>query len=167
MNIQKELAALRRMTVGQLRDRYAEVYGEPTRSYHRDFVIRKIAWRLQANEEGDLSERARRRALEIARDADLRLRPPSRLRLVGDHDGPVVTKTLKTAANGALPMPGALLTRDYKGRRIVVRVLERGFEFEGEVFKSLSAMAKAITGTHWNGPLFFGIQAPSRKRGER
>src|SRR5262245_7401631 len=157
LNVQKELAALGRMTVGQLRDRYAEVNGEPTRSFHKEFLVRRIIWRLQAIEEGDLTERARMRATEIANDADLRLRPPPQLRL-GANDGPSVTKSLKLAADDRLPVPGSLLTRDYKGRRLVVRVLSKGFEFEGEVYRSLSAIAKAVTGTHWNGWLFFGTK---------
>ena len=76
LNIEKELAGLRRMSVGQLRQRYAEVFGETTRSRHKQWLIKRILWRMQALAEGDLSERARRRAEELANDADLRLRPP-------------------------------------------------------------------------------------------
>ena len=56
-----------------------------------------------------------------------------------------------------LPKPGDVLSRSYKGRAITVRVLESGFEYEGRRFRSLSAIAKAVTGAHWNGLLFFGI----------
>ncbi len=72
----KELAALRRMTVRELRQKYELLFGEACRSHHKEWLIKRIAWRLQANEEGDLSERARRRAEELANDADLRLKPP-------------------------------------------------------------------------------------------
>jgi hypothetical protein len=54
-------------------------------------------------------------------------------------------------------MPGTLLTRKYKGETIQVKVCQDGFEFEGERFKSLSAVAKRVTGTHWNGFHFFGL----------
>ena len=54
-------------------------------------------------------------------------------------------------------MPGTLITRKYKAETIQVKVLADGFEFEGERYKSLSAVAKAITGTHWNGFHFFGL----------
>ena len=74
--IRKEIEALRHMTVGQLKKKYAEVFGEETRSSHKQFLFRRIAWRIQALAEGGLSERARRRALEIANDADLRIRAP-------------------------------------------------------------------------------------------
>ena len=64
------------MTVGKLKDKYREVFGEDSRSNHKQFLFRRVAWRIQANAEGGLSERARRRALEIANDADLRIRAP-------------------------------------------------------------------------------------------
>lgn len=77
--ISSRVAALRRMTPAQLRDKYAEVFGEPTRSGNKDFLIKRLAWRIQSLAEGGLSERARRRAAELARDADIRTslpRPP-------------------------------------------------------------------------------------------
>ncbi len=61
-----------------------------------------------------------------------------------------------------LPKPGDVLSRDYKGREIIVRVLESGFEYEGCRFRSLSAIAKAVSGAHWNGLLFFGIVRQER-----
>jgi hypothetical protein len=59
-------------------------------------------------------------------------------------------------------MPGALLRRIYKGRTILVTVLEDGFEYEDTVYKSLTAVARAVTGTHWNGYLFFGLKNGGR-----
>jgi len=74
--IQEEIESLRKMTVSQLRQKHAEVFGEETRSHHKQHLFRRIAWRIQALAEGSLSERARRRAPEIANDADLRMRAP-------------------------------------------------------------------------------------------
>jgi hypothetical protein len=76
LNLDREAAALRRMTIPQLRRRYADVFGEATRAGNRDWLVKRIAWRLQAREQGDLSERARQRAAEIANDADLRSTAP-------------------------------------------------------------------------------------------
>ncbi len=76
LNIVNEVAALQRLSIGQLRQRFAEVFGETTNAGNKTWLIKRIAWRLQALAEGDLSERARRRAEELARDADLRLNPP-------------------------------------------------------------------------------------------
>lgn len=77
LNVGRLMSELERMTVTELRRRYVEVFGEETRSYHKAYLVRRIAWRVQANAEGDLPERARRRALELANDADLRLRGPT------------------------------------------------------------------------------------------
>ena len=68
--------ALEQMTVPQLKQRYAKVYGEETRTHHKVLLIKRILWRMQALREGDLSERARQRARELANDADLRRSPP-------------------------------------------------------------------------------------------
>jgi len=65
---QNELAALTRLGVSALRGKYAELFGEPTRTGNKTWLVRRIAWRLQAVAEGDLSERARRRAEELAQD---------------------------------------------------------------------------------------------------
>lgn len=69
-NLEQELVTRRRMTVGQLRQRYVQIFGEVSRSSHKAYLIRKIAWRLQAQAEGDLSLRARRQAAELANDAN-------------------------------------------------------------------------------------------------
>src|SRR5713101_9189053 len=71
-----EIEHLRQMKVGALRTKYRDVFGEESRSSNKQFLFRRIAWRLQARVEGGLSERARQRALEIANDADLRIRAP-------------------------------------------------------------------------------------------
>src|SRR5580698_4637566 len=76
VNVAKELAALRKMSMKELRSRYAEAFGETTNANNKQWLVKRIAWRLQAATEGDLSERARRRAAELANDADLRLSPP-------------------------------------------------------------------------------------------
>src|ERR1700676_1781803 len=76
LNVGKEGAAMRRMSTRELRARYAETFGEPTNANNKTWLVKRIAWRLQAQAEGDLSERARRRAAELANDADLRLSPP-------------------------------------------------------------------------------------------
>ena len=54
-----------------------------------------------------------------------------------------------------LPIPGAIIRKEYKGKVLEVKVLEKGFEFEGQAYKTLSAVAKKVTGDHWNGYLFF------------
>ena len=155
--MEQTLAALGRMTLGQLRDKYLELFGEPTRSGNRDFLFKRIAWRVQSLAEGTLSERAKRRAEELARDADVRLTVPRPPKRPADVPTPLVLPAPKDTAQDRLPIPGTVLTRKYRGKHVETKVLAYGFEYEGQVYRSLSAVAKAVTGSHWNGHLFFGL----------
>src|SRR5262245_27401486 len=154
LNVGHEVAALRRMTVKDLRARYAEVFGEETPAHNQAWLVKRIAWRIQALAEGDLSERARRRAAELACDADLRMNPPL-IKAAAVAEGPAPTRVLRFQPDERLPPPGTVITRKYKGEVLQVKVLPHGFEYEGEVYTSLSAVAKQITGSHCNGFLFF------------
>jgi hypothetical protein len=153
LNIVNEVAALERLSVGQLRQRFAELFGETTKASNRTWLVKRIVWRMQALAEGDLSERARRRAAELARDADLRLNPPpSKANTTPPPPEPV---GIPAPVDQRLPPPGTILTRPYKGQLVQVQVLTEGFAYGGRVYASLSAVAKAITGSHTNGFLFF------------
>lgn len=156
LNVGRELAALQRLNVKDLRRRYAEVFGETTNANNRAWLIKRIAWRIQALAEGDLTERARQRARELANDADVRLNPPKVAVANADHER-TATGTLATNSDGRVPPPGTVLTRKYKGQVLQVKVLPHGFEYEEQVYTSLSAVAKAITGSHCNGFLFFKL----------
>src|SRR5271170_3944966 len=127
MLIHHEITALQKLTIQQLRARYAEVYGEGTSASNRVWLIKRIAWRLQSLAEGDLSDRARRRAAELANDADLRLSPPRTSTSVAPAAEAPRTPAQR-AADGRLPGPGTILTRRYKGRTLQVRILEHGLE---------------------------------------
>jgi hypothetical protein len=156
VNVAKEVAALRKMPLRELRTRYAEAFGESTNANNKAWLLKRIVWRLQVLAEGDLSERARRRAEELANEADLRLSPPKMV------DVPTMSERTRVASLPAgrevqMPPPGMVILREYKGETLRVSVLVDGFEFEGERYKSLSAVAKAITGQHLNGRAFFGI----------
>jgi len=140
--MRKQIDELSRMPVGQLRQKYLEVFGEESRSNHKQFLFRRIAWRIQALAEGGLSERARRRALEIANDADLRIRAPK------TRFGPDVTLDPKLSvsrkvagtSDPRLPPPGTYLEREYKGRRVIAKVLS-----------TRSSGAMATTRVRWSG----------------
>jgi hypothetical protein len=153
--------ALGRLTVPELKRRYAEVFGEPTRTNHKQYLVKRIVWRMQAMREGDLSERARRRAIELVDDAEIRLSAP---RTPAMGPGTVITAAFESGRSAAFPKPGSVIRREYKGRVIVVRVLPRGFEYEGEVYRSLTAIAQQVTGAHWNGVSFFGLPSAKGKR---
>lgn len=154
----KEIASLEAMTTGQLRERYREAFGESTRAGNKTWIIKRIAWRLQAIAEGDLTERARQRAAELAIDADLRVIPPKET-----SQTPRVTIPLVSPTDRRLPKAGTVISRPYKGRQLQVTVLADGFEYEGERYSSLSAVAKQITGTHLSGIAFFRLAKESTR----
>jgi hypothetical protein len=156
LNVTREVAAMQRMGAKELRLKYAEVFGEQTAANNKAWLIRRIAWRLQALAEGDLSERARRRAEELANDADLRMNPP-RLPPADAPEERTATRTIRFQQDDRLPPPGTVLARRYRGETLQVKVLADGFEFEGRVYPSLSAAARSITGSHCNGYLFFNL----------
>jgi hypothetical protein len=127
INVGKELAAMERLTIKQLREQYAEVFGEHTKANNRPWLIKRIAWRLQAQAEGDLSERARQRAAQLANDADLRLSPPKGS-LVPVAPERTTTAAFQAQADQRLPQPGTVIARQYKGASLQVLVLPHGFE---------------------------------------
>ena len=161
----ERLAALERMSATQLRRRYAEVFGEESRSGNRQWLFRRIAWRMQFDAEGSFAQRADEQAREIARqyasDADIRYRPPKAPPPVKAAE-PVVTMRVVADRDDRLPPPGSVIVRLFKGSEHRVTVMPTGFEYGGGHYKSLSAVAHAITGSHWNGMLFFGLS--SRKK---
>lgn len=153
LDIEAEVSAMQRMMTGQLQEKYTEVFGERPRSRHRQWLIRRIAWRMQANAFGDLSERARARAAELANDADVRVTAPRTIVVPVNHRRVADLQPI----DSRLPAVGTSICRTYKGQKIEVRVLADGFEYGGERYRSLSAVAKAITGSHINGFRFFGL----------
>jgi hypothetical protein len=155
--IAREVAALPRLSFAQLRARYAQLFHEPTRVGNRSWLVRRIAWRLQALAEGDLSDRARRYADQIVNDADLRLLPPKELTQPAAVNAAPKPVRPQQQTDGRLPQPGSTITRLYKGQTLQVEVLPAGFAYQGTVYASLSAVAKAITGSHCNGFLFFRL----------
>ena len=143
----REIDGLRHQTVGQLRVKYLEVFKLESRSNNQKFLVRRLSWRLQANAEGGLSDRARQRAVVVAEEAELRIRAPQSF--------------LKELAQGnrdpRLPAVGTCLRREFQGRTVSVEVLEKGFRYEEEVYRSLSAVARQVTGVQWNGFAFFSL----------
>jgi hypothetical protein len=136
------------------------VFKEEPRSKHRGHLFRRLAWRLQALSEGGLSEAARKRALEIVNEADLRIVPPRGFLDAAADDA---SSGNRRRFDRRIPRPGSVLKRDYDGRTITVRVLIDGFEHQGRRYGSLSAIASEVTGTRWNGLAFFGLTAVRRK----
>ena len=157
------LADLRRLGVAELRERYESLTGEACSSGNRDWLTKRIVWLTQARAEGGLPERARKRALEIADDRDLRFRPPT---VVTQHIDKTTKAPVVPDRDPRLPMPGAEIVRTYKGARIVVRVLPDGLEYAGRRYRSLTSIATEVTGSNWNGFHFFGLNKKGGDRGQ-
>lgn len=152
-DITKTINGLKKMTVVELKTEYRRVFGEDARSFNRLFLIKRIAWRIQVNQYGDLSSRIKQKMEELADENDVRVKAPS-----GAFPD---DKEILTNGNGKdhrLPPVGSMVTRNYKDKNILVLILENGFEYDGEYFKSLSAIARHITGSRWNGYKFFGLK---------
>jgi hypothetical protein len=150
--IGRQIESLRKLKIGELRTRYRDVFGEASPSFNRAHLFRRISWRLQAEAEGDLSERARRRASQLANDSDLRLRAPPSFWHEIERDGESPNRDPR------LPPTGTVVERVYQGQIIRVTVLANGFEYHGKHYDSLSAIAYRVTGTRWNGFHFFGLK---------
>lgn len=152
------IQALQQMTVAELREEWRRVMGEEPRSYNKAWLWRRLAWAIQAKEFGGLSARAKQRLEELDREAEIYL--PLGKRAFQDQGAASPVPRIR---DHRLPAAGTVITRPYRGQTIAVTVLADGFEYDGRHFESLTAVAKAITGSHWNGMEFFGLKKPVKK----
>jgi hypothetical protein len=144
--VAEEIAELRSLTVPELVVRYEAVFGQPPRVKHRDWLWRRIAWKIQEQRFGGLSQVARRRLDELILELDLPLLSERTVR----------EKAGRPPRKGDPPV-GTTISRVWNGREIVVTAVDGGWEHDAVVYRSLSAAAQAVTGSHWNGRLFFGL----------
>ena len=142
------VAALPEMPMAELKRLWRELYGNEPPQFNRPFLVKRLAYRIQELTHGGLSDGARfkMRALlqEIGADelASPRLGTGARRQRAADS-----------------PVPGTRLIREWRGDRHEVTVLAEGYAYGGRQYRSLSAIARAITGTQWNGPAFFGFRS--------
>ncbi len=146
-----EINKLRDLSMPELLHEYHRVFGKKPRVKHRAYLWKRIAWKLEEIRTGGLSMVAKARLEELISQLGIDFSKP--------------TEGNEASRTKALDLtPGTSLTREYKGNLIAVRVLTKGFEFKGETFRSLSAVAKAATGQHCNGRAFFGLKAGKAKQ---
>src|SRR5262245_33630260 len=142
-----EIACLRDLDGGELRNRWQNVFGRRPHPYlPRHLLFRVLAYRLQADVLGDLDGESQR-LLD---------------RSVSPEDAG--QRAVELARRTANLRPGTVLARDWKGRMQRVAVLADGFAWNGKTYPSLSKVASVITGTRWNGPKFFGLRDKPSKR---
>lgn len=135
--LSQKIAALADLTTQQLRSEWRRLYRNHPPRLSRDLLVRTIAYRLQELAYGGLSKATQRRLIALTKE-------------LGTNGG-IVTDP------GPRVRPGARLVREWRGRTHTVVVMEDGFEFSGKTYSSLSKIAQAITGAHWSGPRFFGL----------
>jgi len=153
-SVLQQLAELETLPTNELKERWRILYGAEAPSFNRQFLIKRLAYRIQEIAYGGLPD-------------DVRVR----LNKLLDEEGydeigvKVADRKPPRSAPGDRPIPGTMLTREWDGERHEVTALQKGFEYRGIPYRSLSAVAREITGTRWNGPLFFGLRTGPTQTG--
>jgi hypothetical protein len=138
-DLAREVRSLSTLGSKALKDKWRTLFGsEPPRQISRAFMLRAIAYRIQEKSLGGLKPATRRLLMQFAHDSAAARTP--------------------VAAPSRIVQSGAVLVREWRGTSHRVSVLEKGFHFRGKRYRSLSEVAREITGTRWSGPLFFGLK---------
>ena len=157
-SVAARVAKLKKLSADELQVEWEKVFGRPTRQRHRVYLWKRPARKLQ---EDQLPQMAAEEEAKVAEFRDIiRQLPPDRW-FPSKWKGKPRAKV--SVSDSRTPPPGSVISRQYHGQEIAVKVLDDGFEYEGQVFRSLSAIAKEVTGTVWNGPAFFGLRKGVRK----
>ncbi|MBF0325496.1 MAG: DUF2924 domain-containing protein [Alphaproteobacteria bacterium] len=142
-----QVAELPTLPTPRLKAMWRELTGTEPPPYNRTFLVKRLAYRLQELAFGGLSVKAERRLDDLIEELDGKKKPKAK-----DMTAPVV---------------GTKLIREWQGVMHEVTALADGFEWQGRRYQSLSAVARAITGTRWNGPLFFGLRKHGKLEASR
>jgi hypothetical protein len=134
-----QVSALPSKSAAELKQMWRELYDREPPAYNRQFLIKRLAYRIQELAYGGLSARAEVKLKALAEEEEARLKGKAPRRI-------------------ARPIADTRLVREWKGVEHHVTVLDDGFEYQGRKYTSLSAIARAITGTRWNGPAYFGLR---------
>lgn len=149
----KQIAQLPGLSFDELKERWRALYGTEPPAYNKPFLVKRLAYRIQELAYGGLSENAKARLDEIAREN-------------GMDELASLERTSKPRKVG-MPVIGTRLVREWNDQRYEVTVIHNGFEYNGKTYRSLTAITKAITGTHWNGPAFFGLRRGNNGDGHK
>jgi len=143
-DVRTQLAELRRLSIAELKQRWRNLMGTDPPQYNRSFLVSRLAYRTQEMAYGGLSASALAHMEAILDDAGC------------DKLGRTRRRNRGTGHRKLLI--GTRVAREWNGQRHEVTVVPGGFEYRGNRFPSLSAIARIITGTRWNGPAFFGMR---------
>ena len=151
----RQVAQLSKLSFPELQERWRSLFGSEPPAYHRRFLVKRLAYRIQELAYGGLSEATRSQMADILQDAGL------------DEQASIPGRGRTQKRPNDLPLAGTRLVRIWNGDRHEVTTIQGGFEYQGRRYRSLSAIAKAITGTHWNGRAFFGLPNSSARENGR
>jgi hypothetical protein len=149
-----QIMELKEKSLGELQAKHQELFpDQPTPSNNKVYLWRKIAYRLQELEYGGISTKTQGEIQQLIQQYD----PVNNKALRPDNSLKERPKKSKLSRDNRLPIPGTVIIKEYKGIKLEVKILEFGFEYHNKVYKSLTAIAKEVTGAHWNGYLFFNL----------
>lgn len=146
-SVLRQITDLQNLSYEKLKERWVTLYGGTPPAYNRTFIINRLTYRIQELTYGGLSQATRERMRQIL------------LANGFDETGcrPEGKRAALKQSGKSQPVLGTKLGREWNGKRYEVTVVAGGFEYEGRRYRSLTAVTKAITGTHWNGRSFFGL----------
>ncbi len=149
-----KIEALRNKTIPELQKEFEVLLdGQKASSDNKVYLVRRIAYRLQELEYGGLSQKTQNRLKEL-----IGLYDPVNNKAIRPKVSVETQARIKARGRDTrLPIPGTIITKDYRGKKYQVKVLENGFEYENKVYKHLTAIAEKITDAHWNGYNFFNL----------
>jgi hypothetical protein len=142
-DVLRRLAALERAPTADLKQQWRELFGKEPPAFNRTYLQSRLAYRIQERAYGGLKPQTVARLEALGEKLD---------------GGNIVLRRIRADDR---PIAGTRLVREYQGLEHVVTVQQDGFEYEGRPYRSLSAIARAITGTRWNGWTFFGLRGRS------
>jgi len=152
--INAKIAALKNKAIPELQKEFEALFkGQKASSDNKVYLIRRIAYRLQELKYGGLSQKTQNKLKELIALYD----PVNNKAIRPKVSVKTQARTKTRGRDNRLPIPGTIITKNYKGIKIQVKVLEKGFEYEGKVYKHLTAIADKITNMHWNGYNFFNL----------
>lgn len=146
----KQVAELPQLPMEKLKERWRILYGREPPASNRDYLVRRLAYRVQELAFGGLKDETRQKLREWVKDDNLGGRTPRAQRRRKRLEG--------------LPPPGTRLARVWRGHRYEVTIVREGFEYEGRVYRSLSAITTKITNSHMSGRAFFGVEQKSKNK---
>ena len=149
-----QIMELKEKSLGELKTKYEELFpGQKVPSNNKVFLWRKITYRLQELEYGGISAETQSKIQQLIQQYD----PINNKALRPDNIPENQPKKSGISRDKRLPIPGTVITKEYKGISLQIKVLKSGFEYNSKVYTTLTAIAKEVTGAHWNGYLFFNL----------